>query len=85
MADAAITSKRQVTLPAEICEELGLKPGDRLRIERRRVGRDSVWVISGKKPDWSWFGRARLYARKKSHAWSEIERSIERGWREHRD
>ena len=85
MADPAITAKRQATLPAELCDELGLKPGDRLRIERRRLGRDMVWVITGKKPDWSWFGRARRYARGKSHAWSAVARGIERGWRDGRD
>ena len=85
MADLTITSKRQATLPVDLCDELGVRPGDRLRVERRRVGGEHVWVIRGKKPDWSWFGAARRYAKKKSHRSSEIERSIERGWREHRD
>lgn len=78
----AITAKRQATLPVELCEELGVKPGDRLQVERRRVGDQAVWVITGKKPDWSWFGAARRHAKGKSHRWPDVERSIERGWRE---
>lgn len=79
-----ITAKRQATLPVDLCEELGVGPGDRLRVERRRVAGQSVWVITGKKPDWSWFGRAGRFAKGKSHRWPDIERSIERGWREPR-
>jgi antitoxin PrlF len=31
MATAAITSKGQITIPAEVRKKLGLKPGDRVR------------------------------------------------------
>jgi AbrB family looped-hinge helix DNA binding protein len=31
MATAAVTSKGQITIPAEIRKKLGLKPGDRVR------------------------------------------------------
>ncbi|MDR3773624.1 MAG: AbrB/MazE/SpoVT family DNA-binding domain-containing protein [Terracidiphilus sp.] len=30
MATAAVTSKGQITIPAEVREDLGLKPGDRV-------------------------------------------------------
>lgn len=80
MARVTITSKRQATLPAELCEELGVQAGDQLSVERRRIAGGSAWVITGKKPDWSWFGAARPYAQDKSHRWLDVEGSIERAW-----
>jgi AbrB family looped-hinge helix DNA binding protein len=80
MADVTITSKRQATLPAELCEELGVKPGDRLRVERRVVDGEPLWVVTGKKPDWSFFGAARRYGKGKSHRLADIEVSIGKAW-----
>ena len=75
-----LTSKRQATLPASLCEELGIEPGDDIDVERRVIDGETVWVLRSRKPDWSWFGAAREYAKKKSHRWSDVRRSIERGW-----
>jgi len=35
MAKVAITAKRQATLPATLCDDLGVGPGDVLDVERR--------------------------------------------------
>ena len=80
MASIRITSKRQATLPAALCDELGVGPGDDLIAERRVVGGKTVWVLRARKPDWSWVGGARPYAKGKSTRWRDIRRSIERGW-----
>lgn len=80
MASLSVTAKRQATLPAALCEELGIGPGDKLQAERRIVDGEAVWVLRGRKPDWSWFGAARKYGRRVSHRWKDIERSIEQGW-----
>jgi bifunctional DNA-binding transcriptional regulator/antitoxin component of YhaV-PrlF toxin-antitoxin module len=80
-----ITAKRQATLPAALCEELGVGPGDTLTLERREIAGEPVWVLRTPKPDWSWLGALRTYAEGKSHDWEEIERSIAKGWAgEHR-
>jgi bifunctional DNA-binding transcriptional regulator/antitoxin component of YhaV-PrlF toxin-antitoxin module len=76
----SITAKRQATLPAALCKELGLGPGTKLAVERRRVGKETVWVLKGPGPDWSWVGSLRRYARGKSHRLRDIRRSIARGW-----
>jgi bifunctional DNA-binding transcriptional regulator/antitoxin component of YhaV-PrlF toxin-antitoxin module len=75
-----LTSKRQATLPAALCEELGVGPGDSLTLERREIDGEPVWVLRASKPDWSWLGAARAYARGRSNDWSDVERSIARGW-----
>lgn len=75
-----ITAKRQATLPAALCEELGLGPGAKVGVERRLIGRQTVWVLKGKGPDWSWVGSLRRYAKGKSHRWRDIRRRIARGW-----
>ena len=36
--DAKVTSKGQITLPAELRRELGLKPGDRVNFRRTKEG-----------------------------------------------
>lgn len=75
-----ITTKRQATLPAALCEELGVGPGHRVLLERRVLEGETVWVLRGGKPDWSWVGAARRYGKRKSHRWAEVKRSIARGW-----
>jgi len=80
MAKVAITAKRQATLPAALCEELGVGPGDALDVERRVVDGETVWVLRGKNLDWSWVGVARPYAKGRSHKLSEVKRSIQQGW-----
>jgi len=71
-----MTVKRQVTLPAEVCEELGLGPGDKVGLERRVVDGEAVWILRAPGRDWPWFGAAKRYAKGKSHRWRAIERSI---------
>ena len=75
-----ITSKRQATLPAALCGELGLRPGSRVVLQRRVIDGERVWVLRSRKPDWSWIGAARRYAKGKSHRWADVKRSIARGW-----
>jgi bifunctional DNA-binding transcriptional regulator/antitoxin component of YhaV-PrlF toxin-antitoxin module len=75
-----ITSKRQATLPLELCEALGIEAGDTVRLERRMVDGESVWVLRGPQVDWSWFGAARRHARGKDHRWPRVKGSIARGW-----
>ena len=52
-----ITAKRQVTLPARVLEALGVKPGDRLKLEEgpdgfalraRRIDRARLAPLRGK-------------------------------------
>ena len=40
---ATITSKNQMTVPAELRADLGLKPGDKVRLEK---GADGTWRIA---------------------------------------
>lgn len=54
MAVVKLSSKRQLTLPAEICRELDLRAGDRLAIERKgeqvtftRLPRDFTGFLKG--------------------------------------
>jgi len=79
MAKVAITAKRQATLPAALCEELGVGPGDVLDVQRRVVDGETVWVLRGRNLDWSWVGIAAKYAKGRSHSLSAIKRSVERG------
>lgn len=74
-----LTSKRQATFPAALCRELGVRPGDKLVLERREVDGEPAWLLRKPHPDWSWAGSLREYGRGRSHDLEAIERSIERG------
>ena len=72
-----ITSKRQATLPAALCSELGVKPGDRLLLERRQIRGSRMWVVSVPEKEKSkWLGSLRKYAKGKNHGMDSIRRSI---------
>jgi len=74
-----LTAKRQATLPVALCEEMGLAPGDSLRLERRTIDGEPVWLLRSPRPDWSWAGSLKSFAKGKDHRWDRIEESIGRG------
>ncbi|MFN2397336.1 MAG: hypothetical protein ABR543_01635 [Gemmatimonadaceae bacterium] len=76
---AKLSTRRQATFPAATCQALGLKPGDTIRFERRTAEGETVWVLRGPEPDWSWFGAGHSYAKGKSHDMREMRESIARG------
>jgi bifunctional DNA-binding transcriptional regulator/antitoxin component of YhaV-PrlF toxin-antitoxin module len=71
-----LTSKRQATLPKSLCDELGLAPGDEIRIERREIGDEAVWVLRQNAPDTSWIGALSRYAKGKRHDPKSLRASI---------
>lgn len=76
MKKLTVTTKRQATLPVEVCEEMGIRPGDKIALERRTVAGETVWILRAAGRDWSWFGGARRWAKGRSHRWEAIEESI---------
>ena len=79
MSAIKVTAKRQATLSVELCRELGIKPGDKIDIERTVVGNERVWVLRPSSPSLSWFGSLKKYTRNKSHDMEDIRKSIGRG------
>ena len=77
MLSMTLTAKRQATLPREVCEELGIAPGDQLDLERAVVDGQPVWVMRPHRRDWSWIGSAAVPAGI-SHDLDAIRASIER-------
>ena len=78
MPTMTITSKRQATLPRELCDELGVHTGDRLDVERAIVDGHPVWVLKPRHLDWSWIGAATV-PEGMSHDMEDIRASISRG------
>ena len=79
MSAIKVTTKRQATLSAEFCRELGIKPGDEINVERRLMGGERVWILQPATPSLSWFGSLKKYTRHKSHDMEDIRKSIGRG------
>ena len=60
MPSMTLTSKRQATLPRELCDELGVHPGDRLDVDLAVVDGKPVLVLRPHRVDWSWIGSAQV-------------------------
>jgi antitoxin PrlF len=46
MPRSTVTSKGQITIPKEIRDQMGLKPGDRVEFVKDRTGRISLRAIN---------------------------------------
>jgi len=74
-----LTSKRQATFPAALCDELGVRPGDELKLERKVLDGESAWIIQAKeKPEMPWFRALNAYAEAAGHDMESIRASIGR-------
>lgn len=74
-----MTSKRQVTFPVSICDELKIRPGESIVIDRREIDDNPVWgLIRSKQEGMPWFGAFRSYATDKSNDMSDIRDSMGR-------
>ncbi len=72
-----LTSKRQATFPVQLCRELGVKAGEELILERRKIEGDTAWIIRPKKQiEKKWFSGLKKYAQGKDHNLESIRVSI---------
>lgn len=83
MPTMTLTSKRQATFPRELCEELGVRAGDRLDVDRAIVDGHPVWVLKPRHLDWSWIGAVKV-PEGISHDMDDIRASIGRGMADER-
>ncbi len=75
-----MTTKRQVTFPAEVCEALNLGPGDEVILDSQECRGEPVWILrSSKMPDRSWMHALRRYAKGKDHSMAAIRESVGKG------
>jgi len=77
MLKIKVSTKRQATFPKQVCESMGLKPGDDLYLDRRVENHREVWVLTpATKAARPWFGSLREYASGKTHDMDSIRESI---------
>lgn len=75
-----LSSKRQATFPKQVCESLGLQPGDEILLDHRMEPDGEVWLLKPAEPESrSWLGSLRDYAVDKPHNMDAVRRSIARG------
>ena len=76
MATASVTSKGQITIPAEVREDLGLKAGDRVDFIKDEAGEYKLKPKKGSLRDvrgmWKWTGKPLTI--------DEMNQVIARGW-----
>ncbi|MDD5706577.1 MAG: hypothetical protein PHR35_11675 [Kiritimatiellae bacterium] len=76
-----MTSKRQATFPAAVCESLSVYPGDTLTLRDVHIKGRKVWVLEPHPTEgaFPWMGALRAYAEGKgTHAMPEIRATIAR-------
>lgn len=77
MLKIKLSSKRQATFPKQVCETLGLQPGDDLLLDKGTEHDEEVWYLRPAKPHKRpWLGSLRAYAKGKSHDMDAIRDSI---------
>jgi bifunctional DNA-binding transcriptional regulator/antitoxin component of YhaV-PrlF toxin-antitoxin module len=85
MTRIRLTTKRQATLPLQLCDELRVGPGDSLLVDVRVVDGERVWLL---KPadavETPWFARLSRYAKGKRHDLASVRRSVEKARRDGR-
>lgn len=77
MLKIKVSSKRQATFPKQVCDSLGIQPGDDILLDRRIEADREVWFLRPEKEyARPWFGSLREYARGKVHEMDAIRKSI---------
>jgi bifunctional DNA-binding transcriptional regulator/antitoxin component of YhaV-PrlF toxin-antitoxin module len=77
-----MTTKRQATLPAALCREMGVRPGDDIRLEKRIIDGKAVWILEPDMSEQKWFGSLKEYAKGKRHDMVSIRSSVRKRWGE---
>ena len=79
MSAIRLTTKRQATLPKQLCEEMGVRSGDVIQVEAATVKGERVWYLKPSAAvETPWFGRLKGYAKGKAHKMTAIRKSIAR-------
>lgn len=77
MLKVKMTSKRQATFPKQVCDSLGVQPGEDLLLDRQIENDQEVWVlIPAKRVSRPWLGSLREYASGKDHDLDKIRESV---------
>lgn len=75
-----LSSKRQATFPKQVCESLGIQPGDEIVLDHRMEADSEVWLLKpAREESRSWLGSLRDYAAGKAHEMEAVCGSIARG------
>lgn len=71
MTTIKITAKRQATFPSEVCDALGVNPGDRITLQEQTQKGERVWVLkpvrASKRP---WLFSLSKYAKNAAQPWT---------------
>ena len=80
MLKIKLSSKRQATFPKQVCQSLGIEPGDEVLLDRRTENDREVWFLRpAREAARPWLGSLRQYAANKAHDMESIRASMARG------
>ena len=71
MTTIKLTAKRQATFPSDVCDALGVKPGDRIALEEQTRKGERVWVLKPvREPKRPWLFALAKYAKNAAQPWT---------------
>ena len=71
MATIKLTSKRQATLPVQVCQELGIATGDKMELLPLHHNNQKVWVLKPVLKSTSpWIGSLSHFAAQAKSPWT---------------
>ena len=80
MSTITLASKRQVTFPVQVCDDLNLRPGDVIQLEPAVLAGERVWILRPKKsPPRPWLGCLAGKTNVTSHSLDAVRASIAAG------
>ena len=71
MQTIKLTAKRQATFPAQLCEELGIRPGDQIQLIPTKRNGSRVWALKPVRTEPPpYFGMLHKFVKKGTRPWT---------------
>ncbi len=67
----------KAVLPAKLCREMGLQPGDEVEVKMRVIDGKSGWLLQRREPDFSWIGSLKDHVKNRDHDLSRVDEVVE--------
>jgi len=78
MSRITLDENGSAILPATLCKEMGLRPGDEIDVEARVIDGGRAWLLRRSEPDFSWIGSLKNHIKNHDHEPSDTDLIVEK-------